>query len=233
MSQPRHPPRDYQIAELTRGVALPLPALKSRPLRIIAEFCIRAWEGLLENHEQVIRTKEEPEINSLMESRLRVFLDEDRLWSTLVSSVSRGKESFSFDGSSLEKRPDICLSLTGRPRFPLVVECKLIDNKARKEVALYGNTGLARFINGEYAWDAQEAFMLAYVRDGSTIGDRLAPYLAMRRSSAHDPFLTEQLPQIVKCPSQDLAKSRHGRRFQYRFQDTPPGPIAIWHLWLS
>ena len=50
MSQPGHPPRDYQIAELTRGAEFPLPALKSRPLKVIAEFLVRAWEGLLETH---------------------------------------------------------------------------------------------------------------------------------------------------------------------------------------
>ena len=34
-------------------------------------------------------------------------------------------------------------------RFPLIVECKLIDKKAKKEVALYGSEGLARFLNGD------------------------------------------------------------------------------------
>ena len=228
MSQPGHPPRDYQIAELTRGVELPLPALQPRHRTIIAEFFVRAWQGLLDTQEQVMRTKEEVEINALMESRLLRFLDEDRDWSTLVSDVSRGEESLSYDGSSLEKRPDLSIVLTGRPRFPLVVECKLIDKKTRRAVALYGNEGLARFLNGEYAWYAQEAFMLAYVRDGSTIRDCLAPHLAERQNSAHDPFITEQLPQTVQLPSQDLAQSRHGRRFPNN-----PGPIAIWHLWLS
>ena len=192
MSRPGHPPRDYQIAELTSGVELPLPALKSRHLRIIAEFFVgpgkASWQPRGRCDEQ------EPEINGLMESRLLVFLDKDREWSTLVSNVSRGKESFSFDGSSLEKRPDLCLFLTGRPRFLLVVECKLIDNKARKEVALYGNNGLARFLNGEYAWYAQEAFMLAYVRDGSTIGDCLAPHLVMRQNSYPIPFSPNNFP---------------------------------------
>ena len=227
MSQPCHPPRDYQIGELTRGVES-LPALKSYHLKIIAEFLVLAWQGLLKTQQQVMRTKEEPEINALMESRLLGLLDEGQEWSTLVSSVSRGRESCSFDGSSLEKRPDLSIFLTRKLRSPLVVECKLIDKKARKEVVSYGNAGLARFINGDYAWYAREAFMLAYVRDGSTIGNCLTPHLAQRQNSPHDPFLTEQLPQTVELPSQDFAQSRHGRRFPNN-----PGPIAIWHLWLS
>src|SRR5690348_3430727 len=109
MSQPGHPPRDYQIAELTRGVELPLPALQPRHLKIIAEFLVRAWEGLLETQQQVMHTKAEVEINALMESRLLGLLLEGREWSQVVAYVSRGKESFSFDGSSLEKRPDLSI----------------------------------------------------------------------------------------------------------------------------
>jgi len=229
MSQPGHPPRDYQIDELMRGGKSLLATLKPRHLKVIAEFLVRAWEGLLEDQQQVIRTQEEVEINALMESRLLGLLQEGRAWSTLVSSVVRGKESLSHDGSSLEKRPDLSIYLTKKDlRFPLIIECKLIDKKVSKEVALYGHEGLARFLNGEYAWYAYEAFMLAYVRDDSTIGDCLAPHLAERQNRAPDPFLTMQLPQIVKLLSQTLAKSRHGRRFQNN-----PGPIDIWHLWLS
>ena len=229
MSQPGHAPREYQIAELTRGAELPQPALQSRHLTIIAEFLVRAWQELLKAQEQVMRTKEEPEVNALMESRLLGFLEEGREWATLVKIVCRGKESHNYDGRSLEKRPDLSIYLTDKDaRFPLIVECKLIDKTAQKEVTLYGNDGLARFLNGDYAWYAQEAFMLAYVRDGSTIGDCLIPYLAARQNRAPDPFLTEQLPQTVTLPSQDLARSRHGRGFPNN-----PGPIAIWHLWLS
>jgi hypothetical protein len=229
MSQPVHPPRDYQIAELTRGVELPRPPLQPRHLKIIAEFLVRAWEGLLETQQQVMRTKAEPEINALMESRLLGLLHERREWSTLVSNVVRGKEALNCDGSSLEKRADLSIYLTKKdPRFPLIVECKLIDKKTGKEVTLYGNKGLARFLNGDYACHAWEGFMLAYVRDGSTIGDCLTPHLAGRQNRTPDPFLTLQLPQTVKLVSQDLAQSSHGRRFHNN-----PGPITIWHLWLS
>ena len=230
MSQPGHPPRDYQIDELTRGVEFPLPALTSRPLKVIAELLVLAWEGLLETHQQKIRMEEEKVINTLMETRMNHLLNDRREYSALISLVVRGKESINDDASSLEKRPDLSVYLTkkDRRRLPLSVECKLIDQKAKKEVALYGSEGLARFLNGDYSWYAWEAFMLAYVRDGSSIGDCLTPHLAERQNKVPDPFLTMQLPQAVKLPSQDLAQSRHGRRFQDN-----PGPIAIWHLWLS
>jgi len=142
------PPRDYQVAELTRGIQLPLPPLHRRHIKVIAEFLVEAWNGLLVNNEQVLRAEDEPEINALMEARLDDIRLEKPEWSMLVTGVSRGKESISFDGKSLEKRPDLSVHLTNRPfRFPLVVECKLIDKKTRKNVDLYCDNGIVRFID--------------------------------------------------------------------------------------
>lgn len=229
MSPASHPPREYQIAELTRGIRLPLPPLQRRHIKVIAEYFAWAWSGLLETQEQALRTDDEPEINALMEARLDEIRIERLEWSMLVSGVSRGKESISFDGRSLEKRPDLSVHLTNRPfRLPLVVECKLIDKSARKGVELYCHNGIVRFIDGEYGWYAKEAFMLAYVRDGATISTCLTPHLEKNQQNIPDPLLTENLPQPVCFPFHGLAQSRHGRRFAGN-----PGPIAIWHLWLT
>ena len=223
------PPRDYQIAELTRGIQLPLPPLHRRHIKVIAEFLAEAWNGLLISHEQVLCTKEEKEINALMESRLDDIRVDRLEWSMLVTGVSRGKESVSFDGKNLEKRPDLSVHLTNRPfLFPLVVECKLIDKKTRKNVDLYCENGIARFIDGEYAWYGHESFMLAYVRDNSVIEHALTPYLLKSQQNFPDSYLTEQLPQTINIPNYELAQSRHGRRFPKN-----PGSIAVWHLWIS
>jgi len=94
----------------------------------------------------------------------------------LVTCISRGRESINYDGSKLEKRPDLSIHLTSRfSRLSLVVECKLLDSKNKKSIDLYCDQGLARFIDGQYAWYAREAFMLAYVRDGATIATCLTP----------------------------------------------------------
>ncbi len=222
-------PRDYQIAELTRGIQLPLPPLHPRHIKVIAEFLAEAWNGLLINQEQVLFAEDEPGINALMEARLDDIRVEKPEWSMLVSGVSRGKESISFDGKSLEKRPDLSVHLTNRPfRFPLVVECKLIDKRTRKNVDKYCDNGIARFIDGEYPWYGHEAFMLAYVRDNSAIEHVLTPYLSKNQHNIPDSYLTEQLPQTINIPTHKLAQSRHGRRFPNN-----PGAIAVWHLWLS
>lgn len=222
-------PRGYQIAELTRGIQLPLPPLQRRHIKVIVEFLAEAWNGLLTNQEKVLREKDEPEINALMEARLDDIRLEKPEWSMLVTGVSRGKESVSYDGKSLEKRPDLSVHLTNRPfRFPLVVECKLIDKKTRKNVNKYCDNGIVRFIDGEYAWYGHEAFMLAYVRDNSAIENVLTTYLSKTQHNIPDSYLTEQLPQTINVTNHELAQSRHGRRFPMN-----PGSIAVWHLWLS
>ena len=222
-------PRDYQVEEFMRGVQRPVPPLQRRPLKAIAEMLVAAWDGLLEGHEYVLSNDEEKEINTLMDSRLNSLFEQNPQWSTLVSGVTRGRESINYDGSKLEKRPDLSIHLTCRSsRLSLIVECKLLDAKNKKTIDLYCNQGLKRFIEGQYAWYAREAFMLAYVRDGATIAACLTPHLEKNQKIVPDPFLTEQLPHANNNTSPNLAISRHGRQFPNN-----PGSINVWHLWLA
>src|SRR5258707_8684085 len=147
MTDRRIPPREEQIAELTRGHTLPFPPLHDMHLTYIADVLVLAWRELLKSHRQTLLSSGESEINALMESRLNALLDEDKIWSQLVRNVTRGTESMSYDGSHLEKRPDLSVHLTNRnPSFPLIVECKLIDIASMKTAELYCSQGLARFV---------------------------------------------------------------------------------------
>ena len=221
--------RNYQVEEFMRGVQRPLPPLQRRPLMAIAEMLVAAWNGLKEEHADVLCNEEEKEVNTLMDSRLNSLFEQNPQWSMLVTCISRGRESINYDGSKLEKRPDLSIHLTSRfSRLSLVVECKLLDSKSKKSIDLYCDQGLARFIDGQYSWYAREAFMLAYVRDGATIATCLTPQLIKCQKKSPDPFQTEQLPKTVNTPSYELAQSRHGRQFSGN-----PGSIDIWHLWLS
>ena len=183
----------------------------------------------------ILGEADEIEVNTLVETRLNALLDEDVRWSQLVSVVARGKETMSYDGRHLEKQPDLSIYLTNRsPSFPLVVECKLIDAPSRKRIDLYCKDGLMRFVRGEYAWAVREAFMLAYVRDGSTISSCLAPFLAHSKARQPDAYLTQSLPNPIVGSRMQLARSSHGRGFRYVDPGSvPPGEIEIWHLWVS
>ena len=148
--------------------------------------------------------------------------------------VGRGTESISFDGSHLEKRPDLSIVLSGRERrFPLVAEAKVLDAAASKTVTQYCKDGIRRFVEGEYAWGGREAFMIGYVRDGSSIDATLGGFLA--RDSHPQRYRVEALPIAARAGSSLLAHTRHGRDFVYGGRRAPngPGPISIWHLWLA
>lgn len=233
MSRSKLRPRPEQVAALTQGMALPLAPLPQSILRVVAETMVRAWNEVAAKNPDTLRNGDEDEVTSLLQIRLNALRNEEPCWEDIARGVSRDSTAISFDGSHLKKQPDLSIHLTRRGfDFPVVAECKLIDRPRRKTVELYCSHGLARFVRGEYAWMAQEAFMLAYVRDGGTIADTLRPCLAKRQ--APDPCATETLPAPLPRILADLARSRHGRRFAYLppTSNPDPGTIELWHLWL-
>lgn len=228
-------PRPDQIAELTRNLPLPFSEVPEDYLEIIAEKLVEAFAEIIKSHPSMVATGSEAEVTALLGSRLNSMMEEDPLWGQLVICATRGAESLSFDGSHLEKRPDLSLHLASRARnFPLIVEAKIIDRA--KDEKLYCENGVRRFVEGEYAWASREAFMVAYVRDKSTIAGKLTPHLTTALGQTPPGYLVEEIPFAVAATSADLARSRHGRSFVYPHKGPPPvgpGSIAIWHLWLS
>ena len=230
-------PRHDQVAELTRGVRLPLSPLADEHLEVLADGLRQAFDDIRTYAPDTVAAGDEREVNALMHARLNSLLaDECSLWRQLVLCVGRGTESISFDGSHLENRPDLSIVLSGvGQRFPLVAEAKIIDAKKSKTVALYCEKGIRRFVEGEYAWSSREAFMIGYVRDGSSINPALTDVLL--RAAALDPgrYLVQTLPTPVGSGSSDLAYTQHDRNFVYGSPLPPnrPGPISVWHLWLT
>ena len=234
MTDPAVRPRPDHVAELTRGLRLPLAAIADDHLEILAEGLRRAFDDVRVH--AAAATGTEPEVNALMHARLNRLIDEDPLWQQLVLWVGRGTESISFDGSHLEKRPDLSIVLShAERRFPLVAEAKILDAAASKTAARYCENGIRRFVEGEYAWGNREAFMIGYVRDGASIDTTLKPFLSKAVDSHPDCYLVEALPVPVGSGSSDLEYTRHRRDFVYDSQPPPnsPGPISIWHLWLA
>ena len=117
----------------------------------------------------------------------------------------------------------------------MVAEAKILDAATSKTAELYCDKGIRRFVEGEYAWGNREAFMIGYVRDGSSINTTLKACLSKAMDSHPDRYLVEALPLPVGSNSSDLAYTRHGRDFVYGSQRPPnrPGPISLWHLWLA
>ncbi len=227
-------PREDQVAELTRGQSLPIAPLHEEHLKCVGEALNRAWNELMAERRETLLSGDEAELNSLMESRLNKLFETHELWPLVARSVARGKETISFDGSHLEKRPDLSIYLTNRsPSFPLIVECKLIDVQRRKTVNLYCDDGLLRFVRGDYGWATREAFMLAYVRDESTIAGCLTPFLHNNLKKQPDAYLTDILPEPLPASDLSIARSFHNREFRYVGLSNGPGVIGILHLWVN
>ena len=236
MRGPAVRPRPDQVAELTRGVRLPLTPIAADHLEVLAEGLRQAFDDVRVDEPATVAVGEEPEVTALMQARLNRLIDENSLWGQLVLWVGRGSESISFDGSRLETRPDLSVVLSGATRrFPLIAEAKILDAAASKTVKLYCENGIRRFVEGKYAWGNCEAFMIGYVRDGSSINTTLRAFLSTAMNSRPDRYLVEALPVPVGSGSSDLAYTRHGRDFVYGNQRPPncPGPISVWHLWLA
>lgn len=220
---------------LTKGIEFSEQAIPKRILLTIIEALQDAWSLVLRECPVVTGTdRPEPEANAALEAALARLLHDPaapRTFRDVLVSVSRGSESLSFDGSSLEKRPDLSLFLAGQ-RIPLRAECKLIDAARGRTVAMYCEKGLRRFVVGEYAWERREALMIAYVRDGSSLDPLLVEHLEASAKRG-DPYGVLVLPDTVASGSRDLAVSRHQRAFMLAL-DTPipAGPIDLWHLWL-
>ena len=232
MRRPAVRPRPDQVAALTRGVRLPLAPIPDDHLEILAEGLSQAFHDICADSPSTVTTGDEPEVTALMQARLTRMINEDTLWAQLVNYVARGMDSISFDGSHIEKSPDLSIVLSDAElRFPLVVEAKILDAAKSKTVALYCKTGIRRFVDGEYAWGNREAFMIGYVRDGSSITSALTPFLSntVRR------YRVLSLPVPVRSSLSNLAHTRHSRAFVYPSQPPPntPGPISLWHLWLE
>jgi hypothetical protein len=229
-------PRYDQVAELTRGLRLPLAAITDDHLEILAERLQQAFNDLRMHGPPAVATGTEPEVTALMQARLNSLINEDPLWGQLVLYVGRGVESVSFDGAHVEKRPDLSIVLSGRERrFPLVAEAKIVDAATSRTTELYCEQGIRRFVEGEYAWGSREAFMIGYVRDGSSIDKALKTLLSKAMEVHPDRYLVEALPVPVGPDSSDVAYTRHRRDFVYGRQPPPnsPGPISVWHLWLT
>ena len=131
-------PRVDQVAELTRGLRLPLEPIANDHLEVLAERLRQAFDDVRVRAPSTVATGDESEVTALMQARLNRMIEEDSLWRQLVLWVGRGTESISFDGSHLEKRPDLSIVLSGADRrFPLLAEAKILDTPASKTAALY------------------------------------------------------------------------------------------------
>ena len=155
----------------------------------------------------------------------------------LIAKGTREEKLRSFDGTHLDKMPDLIFGVVGRDIYMrtqdgIFIECKPVDASHTAGVH-YCNKGIIRFVRGEYAWCMLSAMMIGYAADGYTIIPKLTDALA--RSTT----ITTKV-NLTKCPhstlvlfSQDTHVSVHERNFSYVETGEAAPDITLRHIWLN
>ena len=179
------------------------------------------------------------QLHWILEDRLRQTGEVAGFDERVFRKVSRGPEVTNFDGKHPAKKPDLVFELVRDDALvlssqdALLVECKIVGNSHPVTTA-YCNDGLARFIDGDYAWAMQEGIMFGYVRHGFTLAANLSSVLAREpyRARLGRPSPLQVVPDSATRPAAEaLHITVHNRDFQWPHGKGSACPIRIFHSW--
>jgi len=222
---------------------LPHPPISLKVLLVVEEALVKAWEVLRQRPRtgfDLLTAHEDTVTHDLYEVLCDIVLNQGRVdgFDRELFEVNREPKLRSYNGGSLDKMPDLRVSLIGSRRVAkpsqdgLFIECKPVD-AGHALGWCYCDKGLIRFVNGDYAWAMSEAMMIGYAREGYTISPKLDIALRARP----DKIPTRAVP--TPCPSSEAVSyservciTEHGRTFRYVETDAQAPPITIRHLWL-
>lgn len=185
-------------------------------------------------------------LRSVIESDLRTYGQVKGFSKATYEFVPRQGQVANYDGTRYAKAPDLCFKLREEEIEPhtslsefdaLFVECKPVD-RAHSAGGKYCDLGIARFVDGDYAWAMQEGMMLAYARHGRTVEEHLIPAMKARDRMAS--LSTTKLPQELtgeytkESPlAGPLYISTHQRNFEWLHEKGRATEITIYHLWMD
>lgn len=182
--------------------------------------------------EQQLNSDMAAEMDSLRRERRISYFTPDVFETPVVDASIRN-----FSGKRISTRPDITIHL--RNIKPLVadpildavfIECKRI--RKSKNLAPYFNGGIKRFLDGDYAWAVQQAFMIGYLETDQTLPQYLEKKLIKSTAEAMQVVRDHKKRLVRPSGNKYLAYTRHQRIWQHRNEDQP-GDIELLHIWLS
>jgi hypothetical protein len=182
-------------------------------------------------------------LEDALENRVRNRGEVECFDSNWFAGVSRGSEVVNYNGEKISKKPDLVFKLRREHRIEwdqrqdaIFAECKPVDVKHKLKdhyCAIRKDcTGIERFIIGDYAWAMQEAFMIAYVRDGFQITRHLANALAIpsTRTGLGRPTPLSCVIEPASKDCQGLYLTTHQRLFSWP-NGSSATPIDLYHSW--
>jgi hypothetical protein len=231
----------------TQGVifTLPHPSVDERTILIVHTTIARALDLLSSEPPrgfEIATVKEDVltfHLQWVIENRLRRTGEVPGFDQRSFGPLSREPKVCSYDGSHLDKMPDMIFHLNRDSLAVLAsedgvfVECKPVD-KTHPAGQDYCDAGLRRFVDGQYAWAMRDAMMVGYIRDARQISIHLAPALVQR----HRRLNVRQAPTPVTASSptdrsEMLHRSVHGRSFAWPGAWGRACSINIYHSWHS
>ena len=207
------------------GIRLPHPPLSLRSHLIIETAICAAWELMLTHPRtgfDLLAANEDTVTHELFERLYDEVFDKGVVGGfgrEVFASVRREPKVRNFNGSSLDKMPDLLVEFIDRPagsmnsQHGLFIECKPVDQEHRAGSA-YCDKGLIRFVRGDYARAMQSAMMVGYARIGYSVvqsSRRLLRPIANKRSrppSDRSPARVSGL-RLVQSRSQFPSTSVH------------------------
>jgi hypothetical protein len=224
---------------------LPHPSINQRLVLIVHAVVERGLELLRTDPPEGfdLRTAKEDvitfQLQWVIENRLRRNNEVRGFNRRNFGRVWREPKVTNFDGGHPDKMPDLVFDLN-RDLLPILgshdglfVECKPVDD-THAAGEHYCDKGLRRFVNGDYAWTMQEAMMVAYVRDGRSVGKSLLSAVVPRRKALKvvvDPAPVDRSP--VNRVAEILYASTHARGFPWPDGRGCACDIRIFHSWHS
>ena len=232
--------------ESNGGVQLPHPPLSLRVHLVVESAICAAWELMTHHGRPDFNLQSANEDTVTLELYERLY-DEvfnkgivDGFDREVFASIHREPKIRNFNRLHPDKMPDIFLDFIDRPagvmnsQHGLFIECKPIDRQHPTGSA-YCDEGLVRFVRGDYAWAMQSAMMIGYAREGYSLVPKLSEALASNRNELiPTSFGPESCPRTrATAIAEQVAVSKHQRKFNYIEDNSPAGIIVIRHLWLN
>jgi len=235
----------FHFYEKDRSAAkLPHPKIPLSVFLIVEQGVCATWE-LMQTRPRAgfnLQTSTEDEVTHELYERLfdEVFDKEvvEGFDKELLTVITRESKLRSYDGSHLDKMPDLLFRLIGRPpvEYPsqdwLFVECKPVDQDHSVGVH-YCDKGIIRFVKGEYAWTMTSALMIGYARPGYAISPKLNEALKKFDTSISTTKFSKLCKRSKAGKFHDqVQESEHERKFCYVENGKAAPAILIRHLWL-
>lgn len=223
---------------------LPHPPIPLSVFLVVEEALRKTWELMLTQPAGKfdLATALEDQITFELHRRLKNEVLKKRLVPgfdrEIFGDVVREPKVDSYNQASIDKMPDLFVTLAGRPtallptQDAIFIECKPVDPQ-HPAGGDYCDKGLIRYVRGDYAWAVTSALMVAYCRSGYSITPKLIEALNQRPKT----IPTTSAPMCcAKSKASHFAEavhiSGHKRLFTYLQTGNPAPPIVIRHLWL-